>query len=128
MEMYRLTVMKMMMYTELAMNELIRGISRWACQRVLQSYRKGLHGHLVEGGGVVAPTQPRGDVKEGGHSSDQGTEVGHCQAQQVDVHHPLATVDKVTNLPNNLILTFKLGLVSTTRLRTLPSIPMATMM
>ena len=34
---------------------------------------------------------------------------------------------KVSSLLNNLIPTFRLGLVSTTRLRTLPSMPMATM-
>ena len=58
-------------------------------ERVLSNFKKQEGGHLVEGSGVVASAQSGGDVKEGGDGRDESAQVGHCQAQQVDVHHSL---------------------------------------
>ena len=44
---------------------------------------------LVEGGGVVATTKPFGDVIESWDSSDENTEIGHSQSQEIDVHDTL---------------------------------------
>ena len=45
--------------------------------------------HLVEGSGVVVPSNSLGDVQEGGDGRDQGGQVRRGQPQQVGVHHSL---------------------------------------
>ena len=45
--------------------------------------------NLVERDDIAAPAKSVAAVKKDRDGSDEGTQVGHSQPQQVNVHHPL---------------------------------------
>ena len=57
--------------------------------------------NLVEGGAVAAiPMQSIVAVKKDRDGSDEGTQVGHRQPEQVHVHHPLPDAQGQCNSPH----------------------------